>query len=133
MTDLPVVPSTRDPRPGLSAVQAAELGGWFVDRNEPPYRSQQVRDAVWRTFARSAEEVRTLPTPIRAALAESYRVDTIAETELTLADGGLTEKALHRLSDGQLIESVLMHYPSTPARRERHTLCISSQAGCAVG
>ena len=33
----------------------------------------------------------------------------------------------------QLIESVLMHYPSTPDRRERHTLCISSQAGCAVG
>ncbi len=133
MTDLPVVPSTRDPRPGLSAVPTAELGGWFVDRNEPPYRSQQVVDAVWRTYARSAEEVRTLPTPIRAALAESYRVDTIAETELTLADGGLTEKALHRLSDGQLIESVLMHYPSTPDRRERHTLCISSQAGCAVG
>jgi 23S rRNA (adenine2503-C2)-methyltransferase len=133
MTDLPVVPSTRDPRPGLSAVPTAELGGWFVDRNEPAYRSQQVVDAVWRTYARSAEEVRTLPTPIRAALAESYRVDTIAETELTLADGGLTEKALHRLSDGQLIESVLMHYPSTPDRRERHTLCISSQAGCAVG
>jgi 23S rRNA (adenine2503-C2)-methyltransferase len=133
MTDLPVVPFTRDPRPGLSAVPTAELGGWFVDRNEPLYRSQQVVDAVWRTFARSAEEVRTLPTPIRAALAESYRVDTIAETELALADGGLTEKALHRLSDGQFIESVLMHYPSTPDRRERHTLCISSQAGCAVG
>ena len=133
MTDLPVVPSTRDPRPGLSAVPTAELGGWFVDRNEPPYRSQQVVDAVWRRFARSAAEVRTLPTQIRVALAESYRVDTIAETELTVADGGLTEKALHRLSDGQLIESVLMHYPSTPDRRERHTLCISSQAGCAVG
>ena len=49
------------------------------------------------------------------------------------ADGGLTEKALHRLGDGALIESVLMHYPARPGSRERHTLCISSQAGCAVG
>ena len=37
------------------------------------------------------------------------------------------------MSDGALIESVLMRYPARGARRERHTLCISSQAGCAVG
>ena len=49
------------------------------------------------------------------------------------ADGGLTEKVLHRLADGLLVESVLMHYPARGASRERHTLCISSQAGCAVG
>ena len=49
------------------------------------------------------------------------------------ADGGLTEKVLHRLDDGLLIESVLMHYPARGGSRERHTLCISSQAGCAVG
>ena len=57
----------------------------------------------------------------------------MADTELKLADGGLTEKALHRLADGALIESVLMHYPARAGSRERHTLCISSQAGCAVG
>jgi 23S rRNA (adenine2503-C2)-methyltransferase len=45
----------------------------------------------------------------------------------------LTEKALHRLADGALIESVLMHYPARGDSRERHTLCLSSQAGCAVG
>jgi 23S rRNA (adenine2503-C2)-methyltransferase len=42
-------------------------------------------------------------------------------------------KALHRLSDGALVESVLMRYPARGERRERHTVCISSQAGCAVG
>ena len=49
----------------------------------------------------------------------------------TLPD--VTEKALHKLGDGALIESVLMHYPARGVSRERHTLCISSQAGCAVG
>ena len=57
----------------------------------------------------------------------------MADTEIRLADGGQTEKALHRLDDGALVESVLMHYPARPGSRERHTLCISSQAGCAVG
>ena len=36
-------------------------------------------------------------------------------------------------SDGALVESVLMRYPARGSQRERHTLCISSQAGCAVG
>src|SRR6185503_11677485 len=66
-------------------------------------------------------------------LDEAFRFDTVADTELRLSDGGLTEKGLHRLADGALIESVLMHYPARPGQRERHTLCISSQAGCAVG
>src|SRR5437762_12044398 len=57
----------------------------------------------------------------------------MSSTDLRLGDGSKTEKALHTLSDGALVESVLMHYPARPGRRERHTLCISSQAGCAVG
>jgi hypothetical protein len=70
---------------------------------------------------------------MREALAADFTFDTVADTELKDADGGLTEKALHRLGDGALIESVLMHYPARAGSRERHTLCISSQAGCAVG
>ena len=66
-------------------------------------------------------------------MARDFRLDTVHDSELRIADGGLTEKALHRLDDGQLIESVLMHYPARGASRERHTLCLSSQAGCAVG
>jgi 23S rRNA (adenine2503-C2)-methyltransferase len=50
-----------------------------------------------------------------------------------VTDSGLTEKGLHRLADDALVESVLMHYPARAGARERHTLCISSQAGCAVG
>src|SRR6185295_18900459 len=62
-----------------------------------------------------------------------FRLDTVDDSEIRLADGGQTEKFLHRLDDGALIESVLMHYPARAGSRERHTLCISSQAGCAVG
>ena len=76
----------------------------------------------------------TLPADLRAELATSFRFDTVADTELRVTDGGLTEKALHRLADGALDR---IGPDALPGRRgsarERHTLCISSQAGCAVG
>jgi 23S rRNA (adenine2503-C2)-methyltransferase len=106
---------------------------WFVEHGAPAYRARQVADAIWRGTATSAAEMQTLPGPLRDALEGAFRIDTVHDTEVRVTDAGLTEKALHRLSDGALVESVLMHYPARPGQRERHTLCISSQAGCAVG
>jgi 23S rRNA (adenine2503-C2)-methyltransferase len=123
----------RDPRPGLSGLEPGFLEAWFEERGQPAYRARQVADAVWGARAAATGEARTLPTALRAEVDAAFRFDTVAETDLQTADGGLTEKALHRLSDGALVESVLMHYPAKPGQRERHTLCISSQAGCAVG
>jgi len=129
----PAVPVLVDDRPGLSGLSLAELSAWFVARGEPAYRARQVADAVWRGDATTAAAIRTLPTALREAVDAAFQFDTVADTELRLSDAGLTEKGLHRLADGVLIESVLMHYPARAGERERHTLCISSQAGCAVG
>jgi 23S rRNA (adenine2503-C2)-methyltransferase len=123
----------RDARPGLSGLTADELAAWFAERGEPAYRARQVGDAVWGRTASSVDDIRTLPAALREAVEAAFRFDTVGDTELRLSDGDLTEKALHRLSDGTNIESVLMHYPARPGQRERHTLCISSQGGCAVG
>jgi 23S rRNA (adenine2503-C2)-methyltransferase len=134
---LPIAPDlsapARDPRPGLSGIATDELAAWFAARGEPAYRARQVSDAVWGRTATGVDDIRTLPVALREAVDAAFRFDTVADTELRLSDGGLTEKGLHRLSDGTLIESVLMHYPARPGQRERHTLCISSQGGCAVG
>jgi 23S rRNA (adenine2503-C2)-methyltransferase len=123
----------RDPRPGLSGVDPIELAAWLRRHDAPAYRSRQIVDAVWRGLATTTDDMRTLPASLRAELERAFRLDTIAETELRIADGGRTEKGLHLLSDGALIESVLMHYPARAGSKERHTLCLSSQAGCAVG
>ena len=128
--DLPVIV---DPRPGVSGLKPATLEAWFKERGHPAYRARQVGDVVWGGNATTAQDARTLPASLRDELDAAFRFDTVADSEIRLSDGGLTEKALHRLSDGALVESVLMHYPAGPNRRERHTLCISSQAGCAVG
>ncbi|HEV2005098.1 MAG TPA: hypothetical protein VGQ85_00660, partial [Candidatus Limnocylindrales bacterium] len=124
---------SRDPRPGIAGLSPEALATWLLDRGEAAFRARQIQDAIWRTDVRSAADVPTLPAALREAIDAAFRWDTIVDEDLVMADGGATEKALHRLSDGVAIESVLMHYPPVPGRRERNTLCISSQAGCAVG
>jgi 23S rRNA (adenine2503-C2)-methyltransferase len=128
---VPAIPP--DLRPGVAGVDPLELAALLAEMGEPAFRARQVGDAVWRSEAASWDAVTTLGLPLRAGLAERLRFDSIAETDLRVADDDATLKALHRLSDGRLVESVLMHYPARGERRERNTLCISSQAGCAVG
>ncbi len=124
---------TIDPRPGLSGLQPDALARWLDERSLEGYRGRQIADAVWGGRVGSIDEIQTLPAILRDGLADAFQFDTLYSTERTEADGGLTEKGLHTLADGALIESVLMHYPARAGSRERHTLCISSQAGCAVG
>jgi len=136
MLDVLQAPGSRaapDPRPGISGLDPGALASWFTDRGEPAYRARQASDAIWSGTAGSLDAVLTLPATLRVPLAQAMRFDTVEDTEVLVTDGGGTEKALHRLSDGALVESVLMHYPARARSRERHTLCISSQAGCAVG
>jgi 23S rRNA (adenine2503-C2)-methyltransferase len=120
--------------PGISGLRPDELADWVARHGEPSYRARQIADAVWTDGGvTDASRIRTLPHGLREALDRDLRLDTVGETEIRVADGGRTEKALHRLDDGALIESVLMRYPARAGTRERHTLCVSSQAGCAVG
>ena len=101
-----------DPRPGLSGLPPETLAAWFAERGQPAFRARQLNAALWAGGATSAASIQTLPAAVRAEIDAAFSLDTLADTELRVADGGLTEKALHRLSDGALIESVLMHYPA---------------------
>jgi 23S rRNA (adenine2503-C2)-methyltransferase len=122
-----------DVRPGLSGVSTAELAAWFEARGEQAYRARQVVSALWNGEANRVADLTTIPKPLAAPIDSAYRWSTVADDTVIDADGGQTQKALHRLADGATIESVLMHYPARAGQRARHTLCISSQAGCAVG
>jgi len=123
----------RDPRPGLSGLAPGEIADWLDGHQQPAYRGRQLADHLWSGAAQAPDELHTLPQALRTELATEFRVSTLCETEIRPADNGLTQKALHRLDDGRLIESVLMRYPARGWRRARATVCISSQAGCAVG
>ena len=128
MTDLPLA----GPAPAISEIASASLAAWLGARGEPAYRVDQVLAGAHRPETSAFEELSDLPKGLRTALAEAFRFSTIADTHVIGADGGMTAKAVHEREDGQRIESVLMRYAARGAMAERTTICISSQAGCAV-
>jgi 23S rRNA (adenine2503-C2)-methyltransferase len=91
---------------------------------EPSYRVDQLRRWLYETPVLSNDDMTNLPASLRQRLSDLWPF--AVETEQS-ADRGTTRKWLFRASDGAAIESVLMGYP------RRATLCISSQAGCALG
>lgn len=90
--------------------------------HEPGYRADQLRRWLYETPVLSTDGMTNLPIGLRDGL-ELWPFNI--ETE-RVADSGRTVKWLMRASDGASIEAVLMGYS------RRTTLCISSQAGCAM-
>lgn len=99
------------------------LGDLFPD--EPAFRADQVRDWLYRTPVFDTDEMTNLPKSLRSSL-QGHLWPFELETE-QISDAETTRKWLFRTPDGVAIESVLMGYPN------RVTLCLSSQAGCALG
>ena len=106
-----------DDRPGLSGILPEILTAWLTERGHPGYRARQVADALWRGHARDAASILTLPAELRAAIDAAFRLDTVGDTEVAVADGGRTEKFLHRLAGDATVESVLMHYQARAGSR----------------
>jgi 23S rRNA (adenine2503-C2)-methyltransferase len=106
-----------------------ELGALLA--GEPAFRLRQVRQWLARGVADSAA-MTDLPKTLRMHLTKVFPPAPRTLRHVT-ADGGLTHKVLLALEDGEAIESVLLCYPRNGSRRGRATVCISTQAGCAMG
>jgi 23S rRNA (adenine2503-C2)-methyltransferase len=91
---------------------------------EPPFRATQVWTQLWKRAA-TYDRMSDIPPALRERLAADLPLGAEVVEERT-ADRGATRKAVLRLGGRHLIEVVLMGYP------ERVTVCISSQAGCAM-
>jgi 23S rRNA (adenine2503-C2)-methyltransferase len=93
---------------------------------EPAYRVGQVWDGLYRRTL-PVTELTDLPLAMRHRLAaEPTLQPALTVAAHSVADGGQTIKWGWRLGDGAMIETVLMHYP------DRSTVCVSTQAGCAM-
>jgi 23S rRNA (adenine2503-C2)-methyltransferase len=101
---------------------------------QPRFRARQIADWLYRKRARSFEEMTDLPRLLREQLAAQFDFGN-PETVRVLGSRDTTRKFLFRLSDGNLIESVMI--PASPAlygsRSDRRTICVSTQVGCAYG
>ncbi len=104
----------------------ADLEAWLIGSGAPRYRADQVGDALYRQRI-PLEDATALPRALRTELGDAFplALEPVVESQ---GDGGRTVKWLWRCTaDGVEIETVLMRYP------DRATVCISSQAGCAMG
>lgn len=101
------------------------LGPTLVQLGQPAYRARQIADWVYEKYAGGFEEMTDLPAELRRALPDRLCISPLEMAfEARSRDG--TIKHLWRLRDGEQVESVLI-----PTGR-RVTLCLSSQAGCAL-
>lgn len=103
----------------------AELGDFMAKLGQPRYRTGQ----VMRWLCRGAEikEMTDLPLPLREKLESECETGLPAVAEKLVSQRDGTVKFLFALSDGQLVESVIMDY------EHGKSVCVSSQAGCRMG
>jgi 23S rRNA (adenine2503-C2)-methyltransferase len=103
----------------------ARLAQFMRDAGEASYRAGQVFARLWQRPVHSFDDITELPKSLRAALAESFVLPRLTlQARQQSSDG--TQKFLFTLHDGQSIETVAI------PEGNRLTLCISSQAGCAL-
>ena len=94
--------------------------------DQPVYRAKQLYAAVYRERVSDFIQIAALPAILRRDLNATYAVGLPEIASLYQSHDG-TRRYLLRMEDGRTVETVLM------PEGERDTICISSQAGCAVG
>ncbi|HTV61868.1 MAG TPA: 23S rRNA (adenine(2503)-C(2))-methyltransferase RlmN [Verrucomicrobiae bacterium] len=118
----------------IKSLTREELELQFKNWGQPAYRVKQLLDWLYVRHAADWDAMNNLPKNLRDQLRETFSFHNL---ELVRKQGArdTTQKFLWKLADGQLVESVLI--PANPAlygdASDRHTLCISTQVGCAYG
>ena len=118
----------------IKSLDEQELQARFAEWKQPAYRVGQLLEWLYPHRAASWDEMTNLPKALRERLSAEFTLQT---PELARKQGSAdtTQKFLWRLADHALIESVLI--PANPAlygeASDRHTLCVSTQVGCAYG
>ena len=113
--------------PNLHDVAPAELASTLGDVVSPPFRVKQIEEWVHARGVASFDAMTNVPKDLRARLAERFTLafPQVVERTEPAADG--SRKYLFALDDGNRIEAVYM------PMGDRTSVCLSSQAGCAVG
>jgi len=98
------------------------ISGW----GEPAFRARQIWEWMYHQLVDSYDAMTNLPKPLRGRLAAEFAFNRLTPRIDLLSTDGWTRKILFALPDGSQIETVLMGYAT------RRTVCVSTQAGCAM-
>lgn len=98
------------------------------ENNQPKFRLEQIRKAVFKDGISSFSEISTIPKDLRELLEGELKILSFETERFLISDDKKSMKALLRLSDNSCIETVLLS-----PRPGTWTACISSQVGCPLG
>ena len=111
------------PKANLFGLSLSEIEALVLESGEPRFRARQIYGWLYAKRAGSLTAMTNLKASSRATLATGHEVRRIEVTDRQFSSDG-TVKYLFRCDDGASIEGVYI-----PEKR-RHTICISTQAGC---
>jgi 23S rRNA (adenine2503-C2)-methyltransferase len=119
-------PMSQPPK-NLVGLEPESLASWLAERDVRSFRLKQILDWVYRKGASRIDEMTDLSKDLREALAAEFALGHARVAGKEPSQDGLTVKYLLELRDEKRVECVLM----VDARRT--SVCLSSQAGCAMG
>ena len=110
----------------IKSMNKEELKNLMTELGEKPFRAKQIYSWLHEHLVTSYEEMGNIPGKLKEKL-KAYPIVALemVDEQISAIDG--TRKYLFRLSDGNVIESVLMRY------KHGNSVCISSQVGCKMG
>ena len=111
----------------LFGLDAAGISEALKPFSVPAYRARQIAAWIYQKGARDFSAMTNLPKGLREKLAASFEIFAAEEKDVLVSSDGKTSKFLLAFADGTAVESVLMRQPYGSS------ICISSQAGCAMG
>ncbi|PWH16883.1 MAG: 23S rRNA (adenine(2503)-C(2))-methyltransferase RlmN [Ardenticatenia bacterium] len=114
-------------RPSVLDLDQLQLRELLEAWGEPAYRAKQVWHGLYRQLAATPETLSDLPKTLRMRLSEETIWDPLIPLATLRSQDGQTHKVLFALPDSAQVEAVRMDYA------RRHTVCLSTQAGCAIG
>ncbi len=111
----------------LFGMTVAELQEVLAPLNLPKFRAKQIAQWMYEKGAMSFDEMTNLSKDLRAKLSETFEIFLATPKDILQSKDGKTSKYLLAFADGTAVESVLMRQPYG------NSICISTQAGCAMG
>lgn len=114
-------------KPLIYDLDLLDLEAFIEALGQPGYRAHQIWQGLYQKLWASPQEFTMLSKDLRQQLEESFSFSHLTPATVLASKDKQTRKTLFKLPNGQAIEAVLMRY------ERRRTLCISTQAGCAMG
>ena len=111
----------------LFGKNVAELQDVLAPLGLPKFRAKQIAQWMYEKGATSFDEMTNLSKDLRARLSDAFEIFLATPKDILQSKDGKTSKYLLAFADGTAVESVLMRQPYG------NSICISTQAGCAMG